>query len=207
MSDTVEEKADNIAPVQIVSENDANTARGIDVDVSKMSLRALAEMKREDLLTMCERRKLLKGLSKSKISRLTRPQMAKKLKDYETIKEQPQEEKPQEENPTEDTGHSDVGQIDFSLLGKGCTQIFNQEDPKAFDSFAMQVVNNSNKQVINPVLAQRMENVIYYGSLVHLFVRKTLGGYHNVKNIFKSAVGKMRAKQEQKAKRENQTGI
>ena len=195
---------DNANEVIILQEKDTKK-RGINVDISEMSLKALSEMSKEDLFLMCENKNLLKKFKKWEIERFTRMRMAKLLKeDSKKEEEQPEEEKKEEKQEEK----IDLSKVDFSLFQKGILELSKGEEPQSFDLLASQVVENSETELITASSVEKFNKVIYYVALGHILIKNFLGGYKNARNIIKQAYRKARGyeeptKREAKAKDEN----
>lgn len=191
-SEDISEQTNNAENEVIIIKSEGENIKNIDVDASQMSFKALKEMDKKDLVSMCEERRLFTGLKAWEIKRLNKANLAKLLKDGAEVKEEVNEPN----FTTQDEPQSnDLSAVDFTLLKKALNEFSKGEDTKSLDAFAMQVVENSDTEIINAQSVERFNKVIYYGSLTHLMVKNLLGGYTNAKNILKGLYGKLKGNQ------------
>lgn len=183
--------------VIIVKDSDS-VASGIDVDISRISTKELAQFTKSDLKQMCKDRNLFKDLKKWEIDRLNRAQLAKLLKshckeDNTTHNSTETHEEALNDEPKEETPN--YSSIDLSLLNKGVSEAIKGQDPLSFDLLANQIVQNSEVQPISTQTLERLHKLAYVASICHLTIRNLIGGYSNMKFILKRVYNKLRGVQ------------
>ncbi|NOQ31864.1 MAG: hypothetical protein GQ570_12140 [Helicobacteraceae bacterium] len=181
-------------PIVIVT-NDKNKSASLNLDVTQMTLKALAEVERNTLKDMCADKNLFKDMKKWQIDRLSRPALAKLLK---ANAEPKQEETPKEQSDRPTPSSSN---IDVLLLQKGLGELFDSKEPKSLDAFCLKVVTGSDKELVSEETLIKSQAYFYYGSVGYLGFRKLFGDWSTFRTFFVN----LKAKFSKKPKQEEPT--
>jgi len=191
----------NDAPI-IVNIEGQNT-NPLVIDIEAMSVKQLSEFERGDLLAICVDKNLLKDLKKWQIDRLSRPKLAKLLKDNVKSNNTQKIETDTNENK-EDTQES--FSVETSNIQVGLVQLLNGKEPIALDNFAKEVVSKSQYAVVSPDTVAKMEKYFYYASLGWLGYRKFFGTFDKLKAFYAGIKEKLNRKKEKVSVDENSNG-
>ena len=179
----------------IVLHDSSDTKKPLEIDYAVMTIKAIADLPKDDLKQACKDRNLFKNMAGWKVSRLNKIDLAKLLKEHELKTAGPKKDQ-EDTNDQEDTKEAPTAQIDILKLQNGVFELLNGKEPKSLDSFANDILANSQREIVSAETAQKLEGLFFWGSFVWIYYRKIFGTWDKFKVFYSGLKTKFKKKEE-----------
>lgn len=155
----------------IVVENEtaAQMTKGLSaIDYSTLTDKQLMEFEKKELLELAQNEKVLKDLKAWQIQRLSKKDIIKKLRS---------KTKPQEKKEVKESSNNEQDTEDIILLQGAIIDVLASGNAEKLDIYCAKVLQNNDSELIDQDQAEKIKKFMTKFALVHLIIRKNLGGY------------------------------
>ena len=173
----------------------------LNIDWRQMSIKDLDKLERKDLLNIARKEKVLLDLKDWQIKKTNKLSIIKRLKEKQKKEESGSNE--QKKEVKKESSNDEQNTEDILLLQGAVIDIFASGDAEKLDLYCTKVLQDNDSELIDQEQAEKIKKFMVKFALVHLIIRKNLGGYKILFSKAKTFFKALKEKYKKRSKNEN----